>query len=174
MPILFLLFVAVPIIEIAVLLRVGSSIGWLSTLLIVIGTAALGTWMLRQQGARTLQSARSRLDAGQLPADELLEGVVLLFGGTMLLTPGFVTDAAGFLCLLPVSRRWLAQRIGRQAMTRAGVTTFGAGRAGPVPPDAKGRADAFDGAANEVRKPAGPGARGKGGDVIDGEYERID
>jgi len=183
MPILFLLFVIVPIVEIAVLLKIGSAIGWFTTLVIVVGTAALGTWMLRQQGMKTLATARSRMDAGQLPATELLEGVVLLFGGALLLTPGFLSDTIGFLCLIPATRRWMVAQLGARAALRAGSVTFGGGAAGPA------GGTGTDGAIGDgVRAPGGPagsrasrrpgqdGATGaqRGGHVIDGEYERID
>jgi len=178
MPILFLLFVAVPIIEIAVLLRVGSSIGWFTTLVVVITTAALGTWMLRQQGMKTLQTARARMGAGQLPANEMLEGVVLLFGGAMLLTPGFLTDATGFLCLLPASRRWIAHRIARQVRVRGGNAAFGRdggpGGAGGAAPGPRPGGDRMNERFEKPGASGGTGGRRKGGDVIDGEYERID
>ncbi len=104
MPLIFILFIAVPIVEIWVLIEVGSSIGVLNTLLLVILTAVIGTVMLRLQGLSILTRVRSQLAANQLPASEMLEGVFLLVGGALLLTPGFVTDAIGFLCLLPVTR----------------------------------------------------------------------
>lgn len=121
MPYALLIFIAMPIIEIAVLLRVGSSLGWLLTLAIVILTAILGTALLRQQGLATLNRARQRLGAGEMPAEQLLEGMVLLVGGVLLLTPGFVTDAFGFACLVPISRRWLARWIA----TRSTLIGFG-------------------------------------------------
>lgn len=123
MPYVLLLFIAMPIIEIAVLLKVGDAIGWLTTLAVVILTAILGTAMLRQQGLATLNTARQRLNAGEMPAEQMLEGVMLLIGGVLLLTPGFVTDAFGFLCLVPPSRRWLAGRIqARSAISMGGFT----------------------------------------------------
>lgn len=166
MPILLLLFVLVPIVEIALLLRVGSAIGWFSTLLAVVFTAVLGTWMLRQQGLRTLAAARGRLDAGQLPATELLEGLVLVFGGALLLTPGFVTDAIGFACLIPPSRAWLAARVAQRVQLGAGI---GVG----VPPG--GAAGGPDAGPRGSGGPGGPGGqRPVSGDIIDGEFERVD
>jgi len=93
LPYVFLLFILMPIIEIAVLIQVGSSIGLIATLLIIIATAILGTFMLRQQGLATLTRARQRMASGQLPAEQLMEGVLLLIGGVLLLTPGFVDFA---------------------------------------------------------------------------------
>ena len=109
MPFALILFIAMPIIEIAVLLRVGDSLGWLLTLGIVVFTAVLGTAMLRQQGLATLNKARQRMSSGEMPAEQLLEGLLLMVGGVLLLTPGFVTDAFGFACLVPWTRQWLAR-----------------------------------------------------------------
>ncbi len=107
----FVLFVCVPIVEIYILIQVGGAIGALPTVGLILLTAALGAWMLRQQGMATLQRARVALDSGQPPARELLEGVVLLIGGALLLTPGFVTDTLGFICLLPQTRHWLLGKV---------------------------------------------------------------
>ena len=131
MPFLFLLFVLVPVIEIALFIRVGGAIGLFPTLAIVLGTAALGTWLLRREGMATLARARTRMAAGELPADQLVEGLLLFAGGLMLLTPGFMTDAAGFACLLPPSRRWLAARIAAGAAGRIGAAAGAARRGGP-------------------------------------------
>jgi UPF0716 protein FxsA len=107
-PVLFLLFLLVPILEIYVLIQVGHWIGALPTVLVVILTAALGAALARHQGLATLQRLQATLARGELPALELFEGVILLVGALLLLTPGFITDLAGFACLLPVTRRGLA------------------------------------------------------------------
>lgn len=125
MPTALFLFIAMPIIEIAVLLRVGESLGWLLTLAIVVFTAVLGTVMLRQQGLATLQKARQRMSSGEMPAEQLLEGMLLVVGGALLLTPGFVTDAFGFACLVPWSRQWLAGKVAARSVMGIG----GMGRA---------------------------------------------
>ncbi len=114
MPILLFLFLAVPLVEIYLLIEVGSRIGALPTVALVVGTAVLGAALLRHQGLATLGRARSSLDQGELPAVELLEGVALLLGGALLLTPGFVTDAFGFLCLVPALRRALIARLAQR------------------------------------------------------------
>ena len=113
--ILFLLFVAVPLIEIYFLIRIGQHIGALSTILLCILTAALGAILLRIQGMLTLLSAREKLRQGEIPADNLLEGLILLITGVLLLTPGFVTDVIGFLCLVPSLRSLLALKLLHQA-----------------------------------------------------------
>ena len=92
MPYLFLLFIVMPIAEIAVLIQVGGAIGGWTTIGIVILTAVIGTAMLRQQGLATLNKAQMRAQQGEMPAQQLLEGLLLLIGGVLLLTPGFITD----------------------------------------------------------------------------------
>ena len=109
--ILFLLFLIVPLIEIYFLIQVGREIGAFSTVLLCILTAALGAILLRIQGILTLMSAQEKLRQGEIPADNLLEGLILLIAGVLLLTPGFVTDVIGFLCLVPSLRSMLALRM---------------------------------------------------------------
>ncbi len=101
------LFIIVPLIEIYLLVKVGSWIGALPTIALVVFTAVLGTLLLRSQGLATLGRVRSSFAAGRLPALEMMEGVVLLFCGALLLTPGFFTDSLGFLCLITPLRRGL-------------------------------------------------------------------
>ncbi len=104
---LLLLFIIVPILEIYLLITVGSVIGGFTTILLVIFTAIFGTYLLRIQGVATLKKAQTSLNQGQAPAEALLEGVLLLISGVLLLTPGFATDAVGFTCLIPPIRRKL-------------------------------------------------------------------
>jgi UPF0716 protein FxsA len=104
-PIILLLIIAVPLVELYVLIKIGAVIGALPTLGLIILTALVGAALLRQQGLVTLRRFRTALDKGSLPAMELVEGVALLIGGVLLLTPGFVTDAVGFLFLLPITRK---------------------------------------------------------------------
>lgn len=108
---LFLLFALMPIIEIALLLQVGEIIGGWNTVAIVILTAFLGATLVRQQGLQTFQNAQNKMQNGQLPSQEVAEGLLLLVAGVLLVTPGFVTDGIGFLFILPISRpilaRWL-------------------------------------------------------------------
>jgi UPF0716 protein FxsA len=104
-PIILLLIVTVPLVELYVLIKIGAVIGALPTLGLIILTAIVGAALLRQQGLVTLNRFRTALDEGYLPAMEIVEGVALLIGGVLLLTPGFVTDAVGFLLLLPITRK---------------------------------------------------------------------
>ncbi|WP_111497767.1 FxsA family protein [Marinobacter bohaiensis] len=107
---LFLGFIALPIVEMVVLIKVGGIIGALNTVGLVLLTAVIGAALLRQQGLSTLFRANQRLNSGELPAREVAEGLILAVGGALLLTPGFVTDTVGFLCLLPFTRQWLASK----------------------------------------------------------------
>jgi len=120
---LLLLFIFVPILEIYLLISVGSVIGVLPTVMLVIITAILGTYLLRAQGLATLHKLQHALNEGQSPTRTLLEGILLLIGGVLLLTPGFFTDAVGFLCLLPVSRGLLVTWLG-QYMQPVTTTTY--------------------------------------------------
>ena len=101
--VLFLLFITIPIIEMGVLIWVGGFIGVLPTLALVVMTAVLGVALLRLQGFLTLQRIQEKLSFGEIPDTELIEGGLLLIGGALLLTPGFVTDALGFMFLLPLA-----------------------------------------------------------------------
>jgi UPF0716 protein FxsA len=105
------LFVLIPLIEMWILIEVGSEIGALPTIALVVLTATLGVSLLKQQGLSTLMSARRKMDSGAIPASELVNGVMIAVGGALLLTPGFVTDTVGFLLLIPQTRRWLLFRL---------------------------------------------------------------
>lgn len=100
-----------PIVEITLLIKVGGHIGALNTAGLVVLTAVIGGWLLRQQGLATLLNAKQRMASGEIPASEMVQGLLLAVGGALLLTPGFVTDAFGLLLLLPTSRKLLAARI---------------------------------------------------------------
>lgn len=106
-----LLFIVVPFIEIMLLLKVSEHIGALYTIGLVLFTAVLGINLLKRQGFNTLLRFQERLKSGEIPAQEIVEGMMIAFAGALLLTPGFLTDAIGFTCLLPPVRRRIAQRI---------------------------------------------------------------
>ena len=107
MPILFLIFLFIPIIEIYFLIQVGSAIGAGFTIFAVVFTALLGAYLVRAQGLSTLGKVQSQMAAGNVPAMEMMEGLFLLVAGALLLTPGFFTDAIGFVMLTPPLRRWM-------------------------------------------------------------------
>ena len=106
--ILLVAFLAIPVIEIYLLIQVGSVIGAGWTIFIVIGTAILGASLLRQQGLETWSRLTQSIAQGQLPPTMLVEGILLLLSGAFLLTPGFFTDSIGFLFLIPPVRKALA------------------------------------------------------------------
>ena len=145
---IFLLFLLTPIIEMWLLIEVGARIGALPTIGLVFLTAAIGLALLRQQGFDTLLRLQQRLERGEMPAGEIFEGFALAVGGALLLTPGFVTDAVGFLLLIPQPRRGLVRYLlrdgSRIVMTQ---TSF---HSGP-----------------QHRNPAG-------NDAIEGEFQRKD
>jgi UPF0716 protein FxsA len=106
---LFLVVLIIPFAEIYLLIQVGSIIGAFPTILLVVFTAVLGAWLLRQQGFATFQRFQESLAQGVIPAYEMVEGPIILVGGALLLTPGFITDIIGFACLIPQLRRKIAQ-----------------------------------------------------------------
>ena len=108
---LFPIFVVMTLLEIYVLVTVGQAIGGLSTVLLVIVTALIGSTLLRQQGWSTMAKAQQSIAEGKTPALEMLEGVVILVSGVLLLTPGFITDGLGLLGLMPWSIRYFINHI---------------------------------------------------------------
>lgn len=114
---LILLFVAIPLVELAILLQMGQWIGLGPTFALVVATGIAGAALARQQGLRALLAVQEELASGRLPGRSLLDGLAILVGGAFLLTPGILTDIAGFSLLLPVSRRWI-QRAARRRLER--------------------------------------------------------
>jgi UPF0716 protein FxsA len=144
---MLLIFLIVPFLEIYLLLKIGGLIGVFPTVLLVVFTAVLGAWMLRQQGFETWQRFQQGMAKGKVPAMEMLEGPVLLVGGALLLTPGFFTDIIGFTCLVPFTRKKLVTYlIERQLVVMAG--------GGPFQPQGN--------------------ARSKDENIIEGEYKKGD
>jgi UPF0716 protein FxsA len=132
---LFLLFVGVPLLELFVLIQLGQLVGLWPTIGLVVLTGFAGAALARLEGLRTIWKIRGQLARGQLPGDALLDGLAILLGGALLLTPGVLTDLVGFSFLLPPTRRRLMGRI-RQSLERrvkAGairITTFNTGAGG--------------------------------------------
>lgn len=121
---LFLAFLAVPVIEIALFIQVGGAIGLLSTLGIVVLTAIIGTFLVRTQGALALNNLRQSFGTLSDPSEPLAHGAMILVSGALLLTPGFFTDAVGFALLVPAVRsavfRYLKARISVQSFQMGG------------------------------------------------------
>lgn len=145
---LFIAFLAVPLIEITLFIQIGGVIGLGWTLFTVVVTAMLGTVLVRNQGALALGQVKSSFNEMQDPTEPLAHGAMILFSGALLLTPGFFTDAIGFLLLIPGVRAAAFQAI----KAKVNVQTFNASPGQPRP-----------------NYPAG----GPRGEVIDGEYSEV-
>lgn len=124
MPLFMALLVAVPIIEVWILLRVGHAIGGLPTVAILVAEAAVGAWLMKREGSRAWQALRATLGTGRMPATELTDAALVLVGGVLLMLPGFLTDVFGFFFLLPFTRplaRRLVEVFAARQVQRAGV-----------------------------------------------------
>ena len=112
---LFLAFTIIPIIEIYLLIEIGSMLGALTAVTLVILTGFLGAFLARMQGLQTLYRIQESLREGRMPSGELLDALLIVIAGLVLLTPGFLTDSAGFLLLIPATRNsikyWLRRQI---------------------------------------------------------------
>lgn len=115
------MFVVVPLVELAVLVKVGTVVGVWPTIGLVVATAAVGSWLARSQGARVLGAIRADLIMGRMPAAHLLDGLMILAGGLLLLAPGFLSDVVGILLLFPPSRAWFKHLL-RRRLERAIAT----------------------------------------------------
>jgi len=128
--ILLFAFIAVPIIEIGLFIKVGGYFGFWPTIGIVILTAIIGTTLLRQQGLATLKNAQASLEENHFPLKEVFDGMCLLFAGALLLTPGFFTDTIGLMMFVPSLRALLAQRAARYMAEHGHVEVHGEGFSG--------------------------------------------
>ncbi|MEH7157628.1 FxsA family protein [Neobacillus drentensis] len=102
---LFLLIILIPALDISLLLVSGKAIGLWPTIALIILTGILGAYLAKREGLQTIRRVQEQLSYGQLPGDALLDGICVLIGGTLLLTPGFITDITGFFFLFPPSRK---------------------------------------------------------------------
>ena len=159
MPIVLMLFVLIPIAEMWLLIEVGSRIGALPTIGLVLLTAVIGLALLRQQGFSTLMRARQKMETGQIPAQEVGEGIFLAVGGALLLTPGFITDFIGFCCLIPGIRHLLIGALLKRMRVTSVMGTAWQQPPGQVPP--YGTSEDGDGEA-------------KSHHTLEGEYRRED
>lgn len=164
--ILFLIFVIVPIIEIAVLMQVGELIGGWPTVGVVIFTAWLGAVFVRQQGLATIQQLQLKMAQGEMPSQEIVAGLLLLVSGVLLVTPGFVTDFFGLSLLIPQVRLGLVKAVQHRLMKQATVhTNFHTYQQSPFQ-DVHTTDTSQNGA--KMDKPSHQGQ------TLDGEYERKD
>lgn len=123
---LLLFFIAIPLVEMLILFEVSDQIGGLYTLSLVVATAVIGVQILKRQGLATLLRANQRIASGELPAQEIVEGMMLAGAGALLLTPGFITDTIGFIFLTGPLRRPLARQIIKSGI----VKTLGGAQSG--------------------------------------------
>lgn len=130
LPLFLIVFIGVPLIEIYLLIEVGSAIGAIPTVLAVMFTAVLGVTLIRIQGFSTLQKAQQSMAQGVPPAMEMFEGVMLLFAAICLLMPGFFTDAVGFLLLIPPFRKFLASLLIGSAVLKSRFSNANRGFSG--------------------------------------------
>ena len=122
---LFVLFVVVPLVELYVIVAVASEIGALPTIALLLAVSFFGAWLVRREGVGVLRRTQSTLQAGDLPAREMVDGAVLLAAGAMLVVPGFVTDALGLLLVVPPVRSLLRNRLIRRWERRSGLAPGG-------------------------------------------------
>jgi UPF0716 protein FxsA len=177
MPILILLFIVVPIAELYVIIKVGGAIGVLPTLAILVADALLGSLLLRQQGRSAWLRFNAALDERRFPGREVADGVMIVVGGTLLLTPGFITDVAGLLLLIPPTRALIRGAMFRLLRRRFRVVEGPAGwgydrmrRPGAQPGRPGERPYDVEGTAHEV--PDEGGERRRGPDQSPGPDDR--
>jgi UPF0716 protein FxsA len=157
MPLLVVLaLIVVPIAEIYVIVQVGQEIGAGWTILLLLADAFLGSWLIRREGRRAFLALRNKVNEGGIPGKELADGALILIGGTLLLTPGFLTDILGFVLVAPFTR----------PIARRGLIAFAKRYFVVVAPG--GPAGPFSGMQPPGTRPPGP-PRGGRGDVIQGE-----
>ena len=147
----FLVFFSIPVVEMYLLIEVAERIEALPTILLVMLTAVLGVSLIRQQGLSTLTKGIRRLNQAEIPAAEIIEGVLLAVAGAFLITPGFLTDFIGFMIIIPITRRITALMLLKRMAARADFRTHGSD---------------LRGGSNKTRDTSGS--------VIEGEYEKKD
>jgi len=110
---LFLLFTIIPILEIIILIKLSGIFGVFETLIIVIGTGMWGAYLARREGLRVWNNLQYELRQGKIPADNVIDGLLVFAAGIVLITPGLITDISGFLILFPANRNWIRNQIKR-------------------------------------------------------------
>ena len=139
--VLALLFVVLPLAEIYVLVRIGHVIGAWWTILLLLADGALGSWLVKREGSKAWRALRTALEDRRVPTRELADGALILVGGTLLLTPGFLSDVVGIVCVVPLTRP-----VARRVLTRVLARRLAA-----VPAAARGQARQRPGHENVVR-----------------------
>jgi UPF0716 protein FxsA len=123
--VLALLFIVVPVVEIYLLIQVGQAIGAWWTVLLLIADGFLGSFLVKREGGRAWDALQDALRERRMPARELADGALILIGGTLLLTPGFLSDIVGLFCILPLTRPLARRALTRVITRRLGVATSG-------------------------------------------------
>lgn len=159
--VLFLIFIVLPIAEVAAFIEAGRLIGVLPTILLTIGSAIAGSLLMRIQGVATVNRLMLSLEKGEMPVTPVVDGVGIMAAGLLLLTPGLISDVIGFLLFIPPLRRGLAKWLFRKALQRGTVNirTFRRGDAGAAGPGSK---------------PRGRPTFVKSDNIVDAEFETID
>ena len=171
MRVFLLLLLLFPVLELFVLVKVGMSIGFLPTFLLVVGGSMLGIFVVRVAGFATALKARESLARGELPAQQMLSGLMMTIGGGLLVLPGFISDVLGLLFLLPFTRRLIVSKVRQRAEAQASrqrafaddLRSAGSGHPG----------GSYAGQSSAVH----PGARRPEvieGEIIEGEFEPLD
>lgn len=155
--VLVAVFIALPLAELYLILKVGDAIGALPTILLLAADSVLGSLLLRSQGRAVWRRFNAELAAGRMPHREVLDGVLVIFGGAFLITPGFLTDAVGLAFLLPPTRALVRRLIVRMLSRGATVFVWGAARArraarAPAPHDVEGTAAEYEAPAPRLER----------------------
>ena len=162
--VLALLFVVLPLVEIYFIVQLGQAIGPWWTILVLVAAGALGSWLVKREGGRAWRALQEALASHRMPAKELADGALILVGGTLLLTPGFVSDLVGLFCILPVTRPLARAALTRVITRRLDVRTAGFGVPGgpgqttwPPRADRTGSAEPAQPWTAQTRTAQGPG-----------------
>jgi len=159
MRVFLLLVLLFPVLELFVLVRVGMSLGFFATFLLVVASSLAGLFIIRIAGFATAMRARESLSRGELPAQQMLDGLMIAVGGGLLLLPGFISDVLGVICLLPITRRILVKTMRKRAEEQA----------------SRQRAFSEDmQASNDPGQPSSIHPASRKPDVIEGEFEHRD
>ena len=175
---IFFFIFSFALLEVLVLAKVAGLIGWPITIIATVVTALLGSYLFRRQGLETWVRLNQRMQQGDMPGQEMVEGIMLLLGGALLITPGFITDAVGFALLLPFSRRAMADYLVRKGTLQTFATRGGPGggaffyQSRTVYPGGSRPGQAGPGSANDPAHRPGPGERR--GVTIEGEADEPD
>lgn len=138
-PVLFVLFIIVPIIELAIIIQVGQVVGVGWTLVALIAMSLIGAALVKSEGLRAWRRVREALAEARMPAEEVVDGALVLLGGALMLTPGFLTDGLGLLLVVPTTRGMLNRTIRGRVRSTFGLSTRrtrGPGRSASAPDDA--------------------------------------